>query len=83
MIQSDHRLLACSPEWLKCKCGPRGYTSAAARYTFEEGRKGTLEPGKLADLVVLSADYMTVPEDQTKDIKADVTMVGGKVVFQR
>jgi hypothetical protein len=61
----------------------RLYTSAAARYTFEEGQKGTLEPGKLADLVVLSADYMTVPEDQIKDIKADVTMVGGKVVFQR
>ena len=61
----------------------RLYTSAAARYTFEEGRKGTLEPGKLADLVVLSADYVTVPEDQIKDIKADVTIVGGKVVFQR
>jgi predicted amidohydrolase YtcJ len=61
----------------------RLYTSAAARYTFEEGRKGTLEPGKLADLVVLSADYLTVPEDQIKDIKADVTIVGGKVIFQR
>ncbi len=61
----------------------RLYTSAAARYTFDEGRKGTLEPGKLADLVVLSADYLTVPEDQIKDIKADVTIVGGKVVFQR
>jgi predicted amidohydrolase YtcJ len=61
----------------------RLYTSAAARYTFEEGRKGTLEPGKLADLVVLSADYVAVPEDQIKDIKADVTIVGGKIVFQR
>ena len=61
----------------------RLYTSAAAHYTFEEGRKGTLEPGKLADLVVLSADYLTVPEDQIKDIKADATIVGGKVVFQR
>jgi predicted amidohydrolase YtcJ len=61
----------------------RLYTSAAARYMFDEGRKGTLEPGKLADLVVLSADYVTVPEDQIKDIKADVTIVGGKVVFQR
>ena len=61
----------------------RLYTSAAARYMFEEGRKGTLEPGKLADLVVLSADYLTVPEDQIKDIKADVTIVGGKVIFQR
>ncbi len=61
----------------------RLYTSAAARYTFEEAKKGTLEPGKLADLVVLSADYMTVPEDQIKDIKASITVVGGKVVFQR
>jgi predicted amidohydrolase YtcJ len=61
----------------------RLYTSAASRYMFEEGRKGTLEPGKLADLVVLSADYMTVPEDQIKDIKAAITVVGGKVVFQR
>jgi predicted amidohydrolase YtcJ len=61
----------------------RLYTSAAARYTFEEERKGTLEPGKLADLVVLSADYVAVPEDQIKDIKADVTIDGGKIVFQR
>ncbi|KJC48819.1 amidohydrolase [Bradyrhizobium sp. LTSP885] len=61
----------------------RLYTSAASRYMFEETRKGTLEVGKLADLVVLSADFMTVPEDQIKDIKADMTVVGGKVVFQR
>ena len=61
----------------------RLYTSAAARSTFEEGRKGTLEPGKLADLAVLSADYMSVPEDQIRDIKVDLTLVGGKVVFQR
>ena len=61
----------------------RLYTSAASRYTFDEARKGTIEPGKLADVVVLSADYMAVPEEQIKDIKADLTMVGGKVVFQR
>jgi predicted amidohydrolase YtcJ len=61
----------------------RLYTSAASRYMFDEGRKGTLEAGKLADLVVLSADFMTVPNDQIKDIKADMTLVGGKVVFQR
>jgi predicted amidohydrolase YtcJ len=61
----------------------RLYTSAAARYTFEEAGKGTLEPGKFADLAVLSADYMTVPEDQIKDITADLALVGGKVVFQR
>ena len=37
----------------------RLYASAASRYTFDEGRKGTLEAGKLADLLVLSADFMT------------------------
>ena len=61
----------------------RLYTSAASRYMFEETRKGTLEAGKLADLVVLSADFLTVPDDQIKDITADMTMVGGKIVFQR
>jgi len=61
----------------------RLYTSAASRYTFEEARKGTIEPGKLADMVVLSADYTAVPEDQIKDIKAEMTLVGGRVVFQR
>jgi predicted amidohydrolase YtcJ len=61
----------------------RLYTSAASRYTFDEGRKGTIQPGRLADLAVLSADYMAVPEEQIKDIKADVTLVGGKIVFQR
>lgn len=58
-------------------------TSAASHYTFEEGQKGMIGPGKLADFVVLSADYMAVPEEQIKDIKADLTLVGGKVVFQR
>ncbi|MGJ4993977.1 amidohydrolase [Bradyrhizobium sp. HKCCYLS3077] len=61
----------------------RLYTSAAARYTFDEARKGTIQPGRLADLTVLSADYMTVPDEQIKDIKADITLVGGRIVFQR
>lgn len=61
----------------------RLYTSAASRYTFDEGRKGTIQPGRLADLAVLSADYMAVPDEQIKDIKADITIVGGKVVFRR
>jgi predicted amidohydrolase YtcJ len=61
----------------------RLYTSSASRYMFDEARKGSLQPGKLADLAVLSADFMTVPDDQIKEIKTDITMVGGKVVFQR
>jgi predicted amidohydrolase YtcJ len=61
----------------------RLYTSSAARYSFEEKAKGTIEPGKLADLVVLSGDLFTVPEEAIKDLKAVTTMVGGKVVYQR
>jgi hypothetical protein len=59
----------------------RLYTSAAAHYTFDEGRKGALEPGKLSDLVVLSAGFMSVPEDQIRDIKADVTSRPGQGCF--
>jgi predicted amidohydrolase YtcJ len=61
----------------------RLYTSAAAHYTFEEGIKGTIEPGKLADLAVLSADPLTVAADAIKDIQALTTIVGGKVVYER
>jgi hypothetical protein len=53
-----------------------------AYITFEENVKGSLEPGKLADLVVLSDDLLTVPETKIKDITPLLTMVGGKVVFQ-
>src|SRR5256885_9098637 len=47
----------------------------------EEDRKGTLEIGKLADVVILSADYFSVPEEGIKDIESVLTMVGGKPVY--
>jgi predicted amidohydrolase YtcJ len=61
----------------------RLYTSASARYTFSENRTGSIETGKLADLVVLSADILTVPDDAIKDIQAVRTIVGGSTVFLR
>ena len=61
----------------------RFHTIWAAYSTFEENVKGSLEPGKFADLVVLSADYLNVPEDEIKDITPLLTMVGGKVVFKK
>jgi hypothetical protein len=61
----------------------RAATTAGAWLTFEENVKGTLEPGKLADLVVLSADPLTVDEARIAEIVADVTVVGGRVVFER
>jgi predicted amidohydrolase YtcJ len=61
----------------------RLYTSAAAGYSFEEKVKGSIEPGKLADLVVISHDLMTVPDEALKDITPVITMVGGEIVYQR
>ena len=59
----------------------RVYTINNARLTFEESQKGSIEPGKLADLVVLSADYLTVPEKDIESLKALATMVGGRFVY--
>ena len=51
-----------------------------AYFSFEEGRRGSLETGKLADLAVLSDDYMTVPEDEISLLESVFTMVGGQMV---
>ena len=50
--------------------------------TFDEDRKGSLEPGKLADLTVLSADPLTVQQIGIRDIKSLMTMVGGRIVYE-
>ena len=59
----------------------RLYTTGGAWISGEEGRKGTLEAGKFADLAILSADYFNVPEDRIKDLSSLLTMVGGKIVY--
>lgn len=58
-------------------------TLGNAFLTFEEGIKGTLEPGRLADMVVLSQDIMTIPAAQIPQTQVLGTMVGGRFVFQR
>ena len=58
-------------------------TRNGAYLTFEEDIKGTLEEGKLCDLAVLSADPMTCAEESLKDIVAETTVVGGRVVYRR
>ena len=55
----------------------------AAYSTFEENLKGSIEPGKFADLVVLSDDYLTVPEDEIRNITPLVTISRGKIIFQK
>jgi predicted amidohydrolase YtcJ len=60
----------------------RSATVDCAYITFDEGKKGSLEPGKLADLAVLSADPFSVEEAGLRDIAAAMTMVGGKAVYE-
>ena len=59
----------------------RLYTAGSAWVSHDEDVRGSLEVGKLADLAVLSKDYMTVPVDQIGDIESVLTMVGGRVVY--
>jgi predicted amidohydrolase YtcJ len=47
----------------------------------EDDRRGTLEPGKFADLAVLSADYLAAPVKEVGKIRSVLTMVGGEAVF--
>jgi predicted amidohydrolase YtcJ len=61
----------------------RMYTYNGAYASFEEGVKGSIEPGKLADLVVLSEDILKTPKNAIKDVVVDLTMIGGEVVFDR
>jgi hypothetical protein len=49
---------------------------------FEEDTKGSIESGKLADLIVLSEDPLSVSVDEIKDIKVVMTIVNGKIVYK-
>ena len=61
----------------------RSYTAFSAYATFEEHLKGSLEPGKLADLIVLSGNILETPVDDLLDLKVGLTMVDGNVVYER
>jgi predicted amidohydrolase YtcJ len=55
------------------------YTLNGAYASFEEDIKGSIEPGKLADIAILSEDLTAIPAERIKDVKADLTMVAGKI----
>lgn len=59
----------------------RMYTSGSAWLAHDEARRGTLAVGKLADLAVLSKDYLSVPVDEIGNIHSLLTLVGGRVVY--
>jgi hypothetical protein len=60
----------------------RAYTWGCAYAAFQEMDKGTISPGKLADLVVLSEDLLRIPPERIKDVRVEITIVGGRVVYK-
>ena len=61
----------------------RAYTSGSAYAAFEENTKGTITPGRLADMVVLSDDIFAVQPERIEKTEVLFTIVGGKIVFAR
>jgi predicted amidohydrolase YtcJ len=60
----------------------KSYTINAAYAAFEEDLKGSLTPGKLADITVLSQDILTVPEERIPETRVEMTIVGGEIVYR-
>ncbi len=61
----------------------RAYTTGGAYASFEEGEKGALAPGKLADVVVIDRDITSIAPETIRDAKIMYTIVGGRVVYDR
>ena len=61
----------------------KSYTINGAYAAFEEGNRGSLKVGKYADMVILSKDIMTIPEDEIPSAQVLYTIVGGKVRYKR
>jgi hypothetical protein len=59
----------------------RMWTENVTWFSNEEGRKGRIETGQFADLIVPDRDYFACPDDEIAGISADLTLVGGKVVY--
>ena len=73
--------LAASENRLSREEALRLYTVGSAWFSGEEETKGRIAPGQFADFAILSADYLTVPEEQIRDIESVLTVVGGDVVY--
>ncbi|MEM3578384.1 MAG: amidohydrolase [Candidatus Bathyarchaeia archaeon] len=61
----------------------RTYTLNAAYASFEENLKGSIEAGKLADMVVLSEDLDRIPPEKMRDVDVEMVIVGGKIVYEK
>ncbi|MEN8693043.1 MAG: amidohydrolase family protein, partial [Desulfobacterales bacterium] len=71
------------PEAVSREEALRAYTTSGTWLTREESLKGSIEAGKVADMVVLDRDYFTVTDEEIKDIQVEKTMVAGNIVWER
>ena len=58
-------------------------TMGTAYMNFDEKKKGSIEVGKFADMVVLGEDILTINPDRIKDVSIDMTIIGGKIVYSK
>jgi predicted amidohydrolase YtcJ len=58
----------------------RVYTEGSSWFSSEEGKKGSIQVGQLADLATLTADYFSIPDEEIKNLESVLTIVGGKIV---
>jgi predicted amidohydrolase YtcJ len=57
------------------------YTMGSSWFSTEDGKKGALTPGQLADMAVLSADYFSIPDEEIRHLESVLTIVGGQIVY--
>ena len=80
---TETRKSVLSKEKMTPKEALKMYGENAARVTFDEGTKGSISPGKLADLVVLNGNPTKVPINEIKDIKVEMTILNGGIVLEK
>jgi len=73
----------CPEEGVTIMDAIRMYTINAAYAGFEENIKGSIEPGKLADMIVLSDNILKVPVDKIRDIRVEMTIIDGRIVYEK
>jgi predicted amidohydrolase YtcJ len=80
--QTDRGAMLMPEERISRKAALKQYTINGAYAIFAENLKGSIEASKLADLVVISKDHLTCPAEEIKEIRTQLTMVGGKIVYK-
>ena len=78
---TERGTVICADEAISRKEALKIYTINNAYGTFDEEIKGSIEPGKLADMIVISTDYLTCPADSIRTIQVEQTILGGNIVY--